>query len=147
MKNLNKSLLIIFLLIFNSIFVTAQDKKSSIELEQSVEKLRIALIDANKSDLEKLTSSDLSYGHSSGKIENQEEFIANIISGKSDFVSISISNQTIKIIENTAIVRHMFSAETNNEGKQGSVSLSILLVWQKIDNNWKLIARQAVKQI
>lgn len=147
MKNLNKSFLIIFLLIFNSIIVIAQDKKSSIELEQSVEKLRLALIDANKSDLVKLTSSDLSYGHSSGKIENQEEFIANIISGKSDFVSISISNQTIKIIENTAIVRHMFSAETNNEGKPGSVSLSILLVWQKLDNNWKLIARQAVKQI
>ena len=52
MKNLNKSLLIIFLLIFNSILVMAHDKKSSIELEQSVERLRKALIDSNKTNFE-----------------------------------------------------------------------------------------------
>jgi len=111
----------------------------------AVESLRKAMIDPNKEVLEKLTMPQLSYGHSNGLVQSQAEFVEVLTSGKSDFVSIDLSAQTINVVGQTALVRHILSATTNDGGKPGQVKLSILLVWQKQKGEWRLLARQAVK--
>jgi hypothetical protein len=111
----------------------------------AVETLRKAMIDPDKATLEGISTKELSYGHSNGLIEDQAAFVEALTSNKSDFVSITLEEQTIKIVGNTAIVRHKLSADTNNGGTPGKVSLYVLLIWQKQTNKWKLIARQAVK--
>ena len=123
---------------------TAQSKKE-MEVAASVNALTKAMIDADKEGLKKYTHEHLSYGHSSGVVQTREEFIDGIVSGRSDFVTIDLSAQTITVIKKSAFVRHIFSATTNDGGKPGTVKLSILLVWLKKDNTWKLVARQAVK--
>ena len=88
----------------------------------------------------------MTYGHSSGTIEDQQTFVHNIASGNSDFVTIDLSEQTISVSGKTAIVRHTLIAATNDKGKgQGTVKLHILTVWEKSGGSWKLLARQAVK--
>lgn len=111
----------------------------------AVEDLRKAMIDPTKAALEKLTAPGLSYGHSSGKVQNQAEFIDALVSGASDFLNIDLTEQTIKIVGNTAIVRHVLSAATSDNGKPGNAHIAILLVWIKQIKEWKLLARQAVK--
>lgn len=111
----------------------------------AVESLRKAMIDGDKTALQNITAGQLSYGHSSGRVEDKAAFIDNIVSGKSDFVTIDLTNQTITIAGDAAIVRHTFAATTNDNGNPGSVKLNILLVWQKQKGTWKLLARQAVK--
>jgi len=113
---------------------------------QSIEQLKKAMIDGDSALLDALTLPELSYGHSSGHIDNKQEFIAKIVSGKSDFVTIELAEQTISIVNNTAIVRHQLNATTNDGGKPGEVHLHVLLVFQKQQGSWKLLARQAVKQ-
>jgi hypothetical protein len=110
-----------------------------------VEALRKAMVDADKTTLEKLTDAELTYGHSGGKLEDKAAFVSNIVSGHSDFVSIDLTDQTVVVSGNTAIVRHNFAAATNDNGKPGNVHLHILLVWVKEGGQWKLLARQAVK--
>jgi Domain of unknown function (DUF4440) len=68
-----------------------------------------------------------------------------LVSGASDFVTIDLSEQTIKVTGSTAIVRHVLSATTNDGGKAGTVKIAVLLVWIKEKKEWKLLARQAVK--
>ena len=115
-------------------------------VEKQTEQLKKAMVDADSSMLDKLTAAELSYGHSSGHIDTKAEFISKILSGKSDFVSIELSEQTISISGNTAVVRHKLNAVTNDNGKAGEVHLYVLLIWHKQHGGWKLIARQAVKQ-
>jgi hypothetical protein len=122
----------------------AQPKEEKAVASQ-VEVLRKAMVDADKAALEKLSDEKLSYGHSSGKIEDKATFVSNIVSGKSDFVSIDLSDQKIAISGNTAIVRHTLAADTNDNGTAGHVKLYVLLVWSKDGSQWKLLARQAVK--
>ena len=112
----------------------------------AVEQLRKAMIDANKAGLENLTAEKLSYGHSSGAMDDKKTFVEKIISGNSDFVSIDLTEQTISIRDNVAIVRHVLKGKTNDAGKgPAEVHLKILLIWQKQKGDWKLLARQAVR--
>jgi ketosteroid isomerase-like protein len=122
----------------------AQDKEEK-EVSAAVESLRKTMVDPDKAALDKLVADDLSYGHSSGAVQTKAEFIDALTSGKSDFVSIELSQQTVKVVGNTALVRHVLSGTTNDGGKPGTVKLSVLLVWQKQKGEWRLLARQAVK--
>jgi ketosteroid isomerase-like protein len=124
---------------------TMAQSKEDAAVNAAVENLKKAMIDGDKAGLEKITSDKLSYGHSSGKIEDKASFVDNIVTGKSDFVTIELTNQTVSVSGDAAIVRHTLSATTNDNGNPGSVKLNILLVWQKQKGQWKLLARQAVK--
>jgi len=119
--------------------------KNEADVANAVDKLKLAMISGNKSELENIVSDKLSYGHSGGLVENKKEFVEKIASGKSDFVTIDLSEQTISISDEKAIVRHILKTKINDGGKPGEVHLRILLVWQKKNGEWKLLARQAVK--
>ncbi|MGE4513487.1 MAG: nuclear transport factor 2 family protein [Chryseobacterium sp.] len=138
---------IIFTLSFLMIiFVSAQKKNDTEVVTEAAEKLRLAMISGEKPALESLILPELTYGHSGGHIDDAKEFVEKLVSKKSDFVTIEITNQNVQIVGNTAIVRHHFYATTADTGKApGDVTLDILLVWTKVKNNWKLLARQAVK--
>lgn len=119
--------------------------KNTQSLEAAVEQLRTAMISGEKTALENIAAEQLTYGHSSGLVQNKAEFVEAIASGKSDFVTIDLTEQTAVVVNNTGIVRHILSATTNDSGKPGTVKLKILLVWTKEKGKWLLLARQAVK--
>jgi ketosteroid isomerase-like protein len=142
-----KKLTLVLLIILTILNTTMAQDKNEKELASAVENLRIAMEEGNKESLSRLVSDDLSYGHSSGVIENKQQFIDKLVSGQSDFVTIQLSSQTITLSGETGIVRHRLDAKTNDNGKPGEAHLLILLVWQKEGESWKLLARQAVKAI
>jgi hypothetical protein len=115
------------------------------EVGAAVEALKKALIDGKETDLNAIAAEELSYGHSSGKVEDKKMFVERLVSGDSDFKTIQLSEQTIRIVGNIAIVRHRLVAETNDNGRPGNPNLSILLIWQKQSGKWRLLARQATK--
>lgn len=137
----------VFLCVFAAFIfsVTQSQSRSELAVAAAVEQLRNAMIQADQLVLEKITSDRLSYGHSSGNLDDKKLFIEKLISGQSDFVTMDLTEQTISISGNTAIVRHVLKAKTNDGGKPGEVHLKVMLVWQKQKGQWKLLARQAVK--
>ncbi len=135
---------VFILFLLTGFSVTAQSKPEK-AVANAVEKLRKAMVDANKADLESSVSDQLSYGHSGGHIDDKKEFVEKLTSGKSDFVTIDLTEQTISVSGKVAVVRHILTAKTNDGGKPGDVHLRILLVFQKKEGKWILLARQAVK--
>ena len=111
----------------------------------AIEALRKAMLDADKARLADMTAEQLSYGHSSGTIQSKAEFIDVIVSKKTIYKSISLSDPVNTIAGNNAIARHVFTAETESGGKPNSSKIGVLQVWQKQDGHWKLLARQAFK--
>jgi ketosteroid isomerase-like protein len=121
-------------------------KKDEDAIARAVRQLNQAMIDGNQIALEQLTASQLTYGHSSGLIEDKNAYITAIIDGTSGFTSIDLTEQTISISGDVALVRHKFTAGTDNKGQQpGTVKLTVLQVWQKQKGKWLLLARQAAK--
>ncbi|WP_229688884.1 nuclear transport factor 2 family protein [Puia dinghuensis] len=124
--------------------VIAQTKDEQ-AVASAVEALRKALIDPDKATLDALVTDELTYGHSNGNIQDKAAFEEALLNKSSDFVTIDLTNQTIKVAGNTAWVRHILTATTNDGGKPGSAHLSVLLIWVKEKGQWRLLARQAVK--
>lgn len=124
---------------------TNVDSKEETAVTNRVEAFRKALIDPETSQLKELTSKDLSYGHSSGVLQNQEVFIEKLLNKESDFVTIEFQNQTIQLTGDVAIVRHNLAAHTKDSGVEKDIKIGNVLVWQKQKDKWVLIARQAFK--
>jgi len=116
------------------------------EVEAAVERFRQTMVEPDEATFYRLTSPKLTYGHSSGLVEDRQTCIASMVTGKYKFLSLELSGQQIEISGNTAIVRHRFFAHTHDSGKEpGTVTLHVLQIWQRADEGWQLLARQAVK--
>ena len=138
-----------FLLLFQFESQSQQLTKKEIKLKNEVwektQQLSTAMVNADSIVLDALTDTQLSYGHSSGSIDNKKKFIHKLTSGSSDFVEIKLENSDIIISGKTAIVRHDLNAKTLDKQVPGEVQLKVMLVWKLSKKKWKLLARQAVK--
>jgi len=113
------------------------------DITAAVEAFRIGLKDGNRAGLEAVVSSDLSYGHSSARVENRQQFLDNATSGAAPFRTLDLSDQTVRVTGDTAVVRHRFTAEQQSGGQMVNVRIGVLQVWQKQSGRWLLLARQA----
>jgi hypothetical protein len=136
--------LLIFLMMSTNV-ILAQDKEES-AVASAVELFRKTMVSPDQATFDKLTSPDLTYGHSNGLVEDKKTCIESMVTGKYKFTSLELTEQTIKIVDKTAIVRHSFFAHTHDAGKEpGTVKLKVLQVWQQQSGKWVLLARQAVR--
>lgn len=127
----------------NLIQAQTNDEKA---VASAVELFRKTMVDPDGKVFQGLTSESLSYGHSNGLVEDKKTCIESMVTGKYNFESLELTEQTIKLSNNTAIVRHTFFAHTHDAGKDpGTVKLKVLQIWQKENGKWLLLARQAVK--
>jgi ketosteroid isomerase-like protein len=124
--------------------VNAQGRSEK-QVEAQMEKLRVAMIDADEATLSKLASEKLTYGHSNADIEDKKKFIQRIISGASDFTEITVQEQKITVNGDVAHVRQKVEASLKAGDKINVLKLNVLLVWQKQGKDWVLFARQAVR--
>ena len=109
----------------------------------AVDALTKAMLAGDRAELMAVTHERLSYGHSAGRIENRQQFIDPLVNKTSVFRSITVSDQTIDVVGDDAIVRHVLRGESESGGRVNPVNIGILQVWKKQPDGWKLLARQA----
>ncbi len=113
---------------------------------QAVEAFRKAVISKDRSQFDALLADQLIYGHSDGRTETKAEYIADATSKRAVWKSIDLTDQTIRVTGDTAIVRHKYAGESEREGgKIQQTKIGVVMVWQKQGGNWKLLARQAYR--
>ena len=120
--------------------------QSSTEVKAAAEKFRLAMLAEDHETLRTLTSKDLSYGHSSGLIENQEEFLKVFESKSQDYQVWDVRDLTVSFHgENIAMIRYNVDVEIVTNGIPNKLDLGLLMVWIKEEGAWKLLARQAFR--
>jgi ketosteroid isomerase-like protein len=153
---MKKTYLIFFSLIVISMLACAQAPKSAAageltgaekDVAAAVDQLMKAMVERNKTVLNDLTVEDLVYGHSAGKVQTKTEYINEIMSEQPlIYLKINLLDQTIKMSGNTAVVRHIFTADTKKtDGSAGTLRIGNTLVFKMEDGKWKLLCRQAYK--
>lgn len=138
------TVLIGFLCLFSG-YVAATPATADKDVAQAVDHLTLAMLHKDIPELNALTAENLTYGHSSGKIQDKQAFIADIETGKSAFKTLEMKNQTITVSGDVALVRHHFSAQALKGTEVVPTEIENLQIWQKQNGKWLLVGRQAYK--
>jgi hypothetical protein len=115
------------------------------EVESSIDLLYKAMISQDKPTLEKITAEQLSFGHSTGQVENKSQFIQDVISGPVKFSSINTDSQSIDLADDVVIVRNNSSIKGIRDGAPLDIKIGVLMIWKKQGTGWQLLARQGFK--
>jgi hypothetical protein len=142
--NSKKGILVAIAFLFFTIGLSAQNSAEKLVAKQ-IDLFHQAMVDANEAALNDLTSEKLSYGHSNGGVEDKKDFMHKLTSGASDYTKIEVSNQTVSISGDVAIVRQDAELLMQGAAKGTQLNLMLVMVWQKSNGKWKLLARQGVK--
>ncbi len=121
------------------------DAADEAAVTQSVETLRKALLEQDKAKLDQVASTQISYGHSDGRVETKDQFITGVMTRKQTVKSLAFPDLKVTVVGNAAIVRHIYLAESELDGKATTTKIGALQVWQKQDGGWKLLARQGFR--
>ena len=120
--------------------------QSESEVKTALFQMRSAMLDEDESTLRELTSEHLTYGHSSGVIETQEQFLGVFASGNTDYQNWDIYELEISLPKSDmALVRHKVKADIQSNGNTNHLELGLLMVWVKEKGQWRLLARQAFR--
>ena len=111
----------------------------------AIESLRKGLLEPDKAKLEQVTSAQLSYGHSDGRVETKEQFINAVMSRKQVVKSLDFPELKVSVVGNAAVARHIYLSQSELDGKPTTTRIGALQVWQKQDGGWKLLARQGFR--
>lgn len=112
---------------------------------QLMNALNQAIIDTDSMRLSALVWDDLSYGHSSGLVQNKAAFVSGVLHGANRFKRFDLQNQTVDVHGRTAVLRHTATAQAINQGNEIEIRFGNILVWQKRKGLWRLLARQGYK--
>ncbi|MHC8394286.1 nuclear transport factor 2 family protein [Pseudomonas sp. LB3P93] len=137
-------LLIGFLCLFSG-YVAAAPVPGEKDVANAVDHLTQAMLTKNIPELKALTAENLTYGHSSGKVQDKKDFIADIETGKSAFKTLEMQNQTITVSGDVALVRHHFSAQAIKGTEVVPTEIENFQIWQKKAGKWLLVGRQAFR--
>lgn len=116
------------------------------EVEQIVAAFNKIIVNPNEAALKTICSKNLTYGHSSGLIQNKAEFINDLVYGPYDFKSVTSPELSINSSGNTAIARFVFLATAIKGEETIDIKLGCIQVFQKQEHGeLLLLARQAYK--
>lgn len=119
----------------------AEATGSVASLAKTVESLRAAMVAGDGKVLKAVLHDHLTYSHSDGHQQTKAQ-VLDELAGKNSFASLALSDQTIDVVGDVGIVRHVFDSVNNlPEGKTSSAHIKVLQVWVKGGKGWKLLAR------
>ena len=139
------SLLVLFLTLLTGMQTIYAQSGDEAAVAQAVESLRKAAMAKDRGQFEALMSEQLSYGHSAGRIETKKQFIDVATASKTVYKSMTQTEQNNKVVGNNAIVRNILTIEGEREGKPYTTKIGVLMVLQKEQGVWRLLARQAFR--
>lgn len=116
-------------------------------VSQAFDKLIVGMIKSDAMDLSSVVSEDLSYGHSSGAIQDKAAFLQEVVSKNPiSYQTIERESETVQVSGNTAIMRNVLIIRgLNPSGDAVNLRLATLMVWKKEKKQWKLYARQGFR--
>jgi hypothetical protein len=112
---------------------------------KAIATLSAAIVAPDQAALKNITWPELSYGHSAGSVENQQQFIDALVSKRSVITAIENPKMNSSVVGDIAISRGTMTYVVAGAGAPTRVDLTLLLVWQKRGGEWRLLARQAFR--
>jgi ketosteroid isomerase-like protein len=96
--------------------------------------------------LEAALADDLTYVHSTARLESKAEHVANLRAGKPHYRGIAPRDRRVRVHGNVGVVNGVSEMHVENGGKEQRFTVRYLAVYTKAGDNWRMIAWQSTRQ-
>jgi ketosteroid isomerase-like protein len=115
-------------------------------VKASIESLRQALIKRDRAALDKLTTPDLLYSHSQGRLENKAQFLDANSRPPEGYDAVEFGPTEFRTHGDTVLVRGDWIIKNRAaNGQVTDIKINVLQVWVKSKAGWQLAARQSTR--
>ena len=137
--------IVLAFLVFATALAAAADAKVETELRDAENAWSQAAIKADAATLKRLLGDDLRYTHTSGRIDNKEQFIQSVASGQLKYESIELEDFATNVYGNVAVVFTLRKVRTGYGANVATFHARFMRVWVKRDGRWQLVAHEATR--
>lgn len=128
-------------LVLTTSSVVAADQANQASLARTIETLRIAMVEGDRNELNRLLDDQLIYMHSSGHSQTKANLLAEL-GGKRFFASLSNSDIDVRVVDRTGLVSITVDQVKNlSSGKTRASRIKVLQTWLLSHGRWVLLAR------
>jgi len=99
----------------------------------------------DKDSLEKILSPDLVYTHSTGVVENRQEYISSLTDSTQKYASIEYESPLIRTYKEAAVLTGVVHMTGSRKGVPFDNRLRLLHVWIQKPSGWELVAHQTTR--
>ena len=140
-----KKVIFLFVVTFFNVTVFGQSNKQN-QVWLKAEALNKAVFETKDSvAINGLVAESVTYGHSTGLIEDKPTMLQNAVHNPDGYKNISFERLSAKPAGKSFIVRYILRGDQIKATETVPLNLSIIQVWGTEKGQWKLFARQAVK--
>ena len=104
-----------------------------------------AMIAGDEATLDAILADDLIYTHSTARVETKAEFIGNVASGRTRYVSFERDDVNIQDCGGTAVVTGHAKLHVAIEDQNLKFQVRFLDVYCRFNGNWQMVAWQSTK--
>ena len=140
---MRRSLFVLVLVFTFAGFANAQSTQEEVMMKMLT--LKNALMTKDSVTLSNILADDVTYGHSTGVVQTKAELIHSVMSGEQVYKSIEPSDMNVRVYNNTGVVTLKLKMNVVASGTPAEISMTATFTWVKINNNWKLVARQSAR--
>ena len=95
--------------------------------------------------LDRALADDLTYVHSTARLETKAEHIANLRAGKPNYRGIAPRERRARVHADVGIVNGVSEMHVENAGKEQRFTIRYLAVYAKAGDDWRMIAWQSTR--
>ena len=95
--------------------------------------------------LDEILADDLSYTHSTARVETKAEFISSLTSGRTKYRSMERDDVKVRRYGDTAVVTGRAKFQVNANGQDIKFQVRFTDVYAKRDDVWRMVAWQSTK--
>jgi len=147
-----KNLLVCVLLVLCKVWTGFAQNTASISgspTEKEVRQLEMRrfelMVARDMKGLEALLADDLTYTHSNGVLENKEQFLAKLNSGKTLYQSIQSEDVRVRVIGDVAIINGIALMRVWTGGQTQDLRLRYTDIYARREGRWQLILWQSTR--
>lgn len=115
------------------------------EVRQAEQKWIAAIKNKDRAALEAILSKDLVYTHSTGLVEDKNQYIVAVTSGNQKYDSVDYDGPAIQTYGTTPVVATKAVMTGSTKGQPFNNRLRLLHVWVKQGGKWTLVAHQTTR--
>ena len=102
-----------------------------------------AMVAGDIPTLERILSPDLSYTHSTGRVETRQEYLDSLRAGRTKYRSMRREDVRVRVFGSTAVITGRAQVEVTTEGEARAFPIRFTDVYVDKDGRWTMVAWQS----